>query len=108
MTLFHGPVVSTLKEFRCPLYTKSADFLISIYSFQHEGIEVTLTQSPKPIPDIKDLDFGAAYSDHMLTVDWTKEKGWAVPKIAPYGNFSLSPALSAFHYSTEVHVCTYV
>jgi branched-chain amino acid aminotransferase len=37
----------------------------------------------------------------MLLANWTRDKGWDHPKIVPYGNFSLSPALSALHYSTE-------
>jgi branched-chain amino acid aminotransferase len=37
----------------------------------------------------------------MLLVNWAKVDGWDVPKIVPYGNLSLSPALSALHYSTE-------
>lgn len=70
--------------------------------FQHEGIEVTLTQDPQPKSPVADLKFGAEYSDHMLLVNWTKDEGWDTPKIVPYGNLSLSPALSALHYSTEV------
>ena len=73
-----------------------------ILSSQHEGIEVTLTQSPMPKSVVKDLQFGKEFSDHMLLANWTKVKGWDVPKIVPYGDFSLSPALSALHYSTEV------
>ena len=78
-----------------------------ILSSQHEGIEVTLTQSPMPKSDVKDLQFGKEFSDHMLLANWTKPKGWDVPKIVPYGDLSLSPALSALHYSTEVciHMC---
>ena len=72
--------------------------------FQHEGIEVSLTQDPRPKSPVEDLTFGAEYSDHMLLVNWTKIDGWDTPKIVPYGNLSLSPALSALHYSTEVYM----
>lgn len=75
---------------------------IPILPFQHEGIDVTLTQNPKPKSDVKDLKFGSEFSDHMLLCNWTKDKGWDVPKIVPYGDLTLSPALSALHYSTEV------
>ena len=40
----------------------------------------------------------------MLLVEWSKNDGWAVPKIVPYGDLSLSPACSALHYGTEVSV----
>ena len=85
--------------------------LIPISPFQHEGIEVTLTQNPGTKSPVEKLKFGSEYSDHMLLANWTREKGWDRPEIVPYGNFSLSPALSALHYSTEVrhlihvHVC---
>lgn len=67
---------------------------------------MTLTQDPRPKSDVKDLKFGAEFSDHMLLCNWTKDKGWDVPKIVPYGDLSLSPALSALHYSTEVGMVT--
>lgn len=73
----------------------------SLSTLKHEGIEVALTQNPRPKSDVKDLKFGSEFSDHMLLCNWTNEKGWDVPKIVPYGNLSLSPALSALHYSTE-------
>jgi hypothetical protein len=43
-------------------------------------------------------------SDHMLTVEWTKEGGWAAPKIIPYQNLSISPAASCLHYGEYPHV----
>ena len=61
-----------------------------------------MTGSPQPKPDSDSLVFGKVFSDHMLLVDWTHNGGWETPKIVPYGNLSLSPALSALHYSTEV------
>ena len=78
--------------------------MIMSYSAQHEGIEVTLTQDPQPKPDSSTLVFGKTFADHMLTVNWTIKDGWGVPKIGPYSNFSLAPALSALHYGTEVCV----
>lgn len=70
-------------------------------TLKHDGIELTRTQNPRPKPDDKTLEFGREFSDHMLLVDWNKDEGWGTPKIAPFGNFSLSPALSALHYATE-------
>ena len=76
-------------------------------SFQHEETEVMLTENPRPKRQIDNkMPFGAEYSDHMLLINWTKINGWDIPKIVPYGNLSLSPALSALHYSTQVVVRT--
>ena len=30
-------------------------------------------------------------ADHMLTIDWTAERGWEAPKIEPFANFSVHP-----------------
>ena len=54
------------------------------------------------MPELKGLKFGHEFSDHMLLCNWTKEEGWGVPKIVPYGNLSLEPSCSVFHYSMEV------
>lgn len=37
----------------------------------------------------------------MLSIDWHAEHGWDVPKILPYGDFSLSPATVALHYGLQ-------
>ena len=69
---------------------------------QHDLIELTQTQNPRPKPDDETLEFGKEFSDHMLIVDWKKEEGWDTPKIVPFENFSFSPAISALHYAIEV------
>jgi hypothetical protein len=48
------------------------------------------TTKPKPLPEMKGIAFGKHFSDHMLQVDWTNDKGWAAPKISPYGNIDIS------------------
>lgn len=37
-------------------------------------------------------------SDHMLTIEWTKEGNWGKPKIIPYQDLKISPAASCLHY----------
>jgi branched-chain amino acid aminotransferase len=49
-------------------------------------------------PAKEELQFGATMSDHMLTVEWTTEGGWASPKIIPYQDLRISPAASCLHY----------
>ena len=77
------------------------------FSLQHEGIEVTMTDSPRPkiheqVKSPSDIAFGKHFSDHMLLCHWDREAGWEKPKIVPYGDIPMSPALSALHYATEV------
>lgn len=64
---------------------------------------MTLTQNPKSKPDPNNLVFGKYFSDHMLTINWTSEKGWEKPRIIPFENLSLAPATSCLHYATEVN-----
>ena len=49
-------------------------------------------------PKKEDLTFGTTISDHMLTIEWTKEDQWKSPKIVPYGDLKISPAASCLNY----------
>jgi len=51
--------------------------------------------------DFNNLGFGAHISDHMLMIDY-KDGQWQEPKIMPYGNLELSPAMLALHYGQSV------
>jgi branched-chain amino acid aminotransferase len=51
--------------------------------------------------DFYNLGFGAHISDHMLMIDY-KDGQWQEPKIMPYGNLELSPAMLALHYGQSV------
>ncbi|KAI5467735.1 aminotransferase [Mariannaea sp. PMI_226] len=62
---------------------------------------INKTSEPKPLSKHEDLVFGREFTDHMLTIEWTKEGGWAEPKISPYQNLSLDPATCVFHYAFE-------
>jgi len=52
------------------------------------------------IPE-KDLKFGQTFSDHMLLIEWNKDKGWDKARIAPYQKLSLEPSAQVFHYGIE-------
>jgi len=45
----------------------------------------------KPKPPVDQLAFGKVFTDHMLTIDWTKGGGWETPQIKPFENFSIHP-----------------
>jgi len=59
------------------------------------------TSKPKTKLPKEQLKFGATTSDHMLEIDWSESKGWSHPRIIPYGNLSVDPAASTFHYALE-------
>jgi len=46
--------------------------------------------------------FGQVFTDHMITLRWTAERGWHDGKLGPYGPFSLDPATAVFHYGQEL------
>ncbi len=64
-------------------------------------IKITETSSPKPLPNEKSLGFGKYFTDHMLIIEHS-EGGWKNARIVPFGNLSLSPASTVFHYGAEI------
>ncbi len=65
---------------------------------------INKTLNPKPKVPFDDLVFGKAFTDHMLSIDWTETKGWGDPQIIPYGDIQISPASSCLHYGVEVSI----
>ncbi len=59
------------------------------------------TQSRINECDFNNIEFGKLFSDHMFRVDY-KDGTWQNPEILPYGNISISPALSSLHYGQAV------
>jgi branched-chain amino acid aminotransferase len=51
--------------------------------------------------DFENIEFGKIFSDHMFRVDY-KDGMWQNPEVLPYGNISISPALSSLHYGQAV------
>jgi branched-chain amino acid aminotransferase len=38
----------------------------------------------------------------MLSVEWSSDKGWGKPEIAPVKNLSIHPAAKVLHYAVEI------
>ncbi|XP_043915414.1 branched-chain-amino-acid aminotransferase, cytosolic-like isoform X2 [Protopterus annectens] len=70
--------------------------------FKASDMQIELSKQPKEKPDATKLVFGKSFSDHMLTIQWSLEKGWEKPQIKPFQNLSIHPACSALHYSVEL------
>jgi len=70
-------------------------------------IEFEIRPSSSPRPDAERAEvlrapgFGQVFTDHMITLRWTAERGWHDGRLEPYGPFTLDPATSVFHYSQE-------
>lgn len=67
-----------------------------------EKIQVIKTTSPKQKPDVGALGFGKYFTDHMFVMEYSAERGWHSPRIEPFGNLSLNPASTVFHYGAEI------
>ncbi len=46
--------------------------------------------------------FGQTFTDHMITIAWTEDRGWHDARLGPYGPLTLDPATSVFHYAQEI------
>ncbi|MEU9572339.1 branched-chain amino acid aminotransferase [Streptomyces massasporeus] len=46
--------------------------------------------------------FGEVFTDHMISIDWGRERGWHDARLHPYGPLVLDPSAQVFHYGQEV------
>ena len=51
---------------------------------------------------LADPGFGVAFSDHMVTIEWTEGRGWHDARVGPYGPITLDPATAVLHYAQEI------
>jgi branched-chain amino acid aminotransferase len=67
-------------------------------------VEPTATPtSPERLAEILAAPgFGRLFSDHMVTVRWTEERGWHDGRVHPYGPLQLDPATQIFHYAQSI------
>lgn len=49
-----------------------------------------------------DPGFGKAFTDHMVSISWTRADGWHDAKVMPYGPIEMDPAASVLHYGQEI------
>src|SRR5690606_33993958 len=46
--------------------------------------------------------FGVYFTDHMVTVTWTEEKGWHDSELRAYESLHLDPATAVLHYGQAI------
>ena len=58
-----------------------------------------------PLPDspFTKLPFGKHHSDHMITIDYHKDRGWDKPTLGPFQNLIMHPFSSSLHYSVQCY-----
>ncbi|KAH8803714.1 branched-chain amino acid aminotransferase [Xylogone sp. PMI_703] len=71
------------------------------YHIDVSKLRIEKARNQSVLKHLEDLAFGRNFTDHMLSIEWTKEQGWQAPQIVPYQNLSLDPATCVFHYAFE-------
>lgn len=51
---------------------------------------------------LADPGFGNVFTDHMISIVWTREAGWHDAEVLPYGPIQMDPASSVLHYGQEI------
>jgi branched-chain amino acid aminotransferase len=46
--------------------------------------------------------FGVHFSDHMVSIDWTEDRGWHAASVTPRQPVPLDPASAVLHYGQEI------
>lgn len=71
-------------------------------------LEFIHTEHPHPVSEgrrgeiLSAPGFGNHFTDHMVTVDFDRERGWHGGRVAPYGPIALDPAAMVLHYAQEI------
>lgn len=70
-------------------------------------MDISTTANPAPVDDARLAEilanpgFGIHFTDHMVTVEWTPDRGWHDARVTPYGPLTLDPATAVLHYAQE-------
>jgi branched-chain amino acid aminotransferase len=51
---------------------------------------------------LKDPGFGRVFTDHMVTIRWTKDRGWHDAQVGAREPITLDPAAAVLHYGQEI------
>ena len=67
-----------------------------------------LNRSVSPVSEadraqvLADPGFGRVFTDHMVTITWTKEQGWHDAQVRARAPFQIDPACAVLHYAQEI------
>lgn len=62
--------------------------------------------SPRPAAErdviLANPGFGRHFTDHMVTIDWSTDRGWHHARLVPYAPFAMDPANMTLHYGQAI------
>ena len=70
--------------------------------------DFTITENPNRASDsqrgaiLENPAFGQKFTDHMVSIEWTKDEGWHNMQVRPFGPIELSPATNVLHYGQAI------
>ena len=66
----------------------------------------TLRETPTPAAEreriLANPGFGQHFTDHMVSISWSKDAGWHDAALIPYGPLQIDPACAVLHYAQEI------
>lgn len=71
-------------------------------------LEFQVSVTANPTPDevresiLAEPGFGKFHTDHMVSIDYTRDSGWHNARVMPYGPIELDPSAVVLHYAQEV------
>jgi branched-chain amino acid aminotransferase len=74
----------------------------------HQKIAFSCSPTSKPVGAdaradmLKDPGFGRVFTDHMVTIRWTRDRGWHDAQVRAREPISLDPAAAVLHYGQEI------
>jgi branched-chain amino acid aminotransferase len=66
------------------------------------------TPHPAPASDervarvLAEPGFGKYFTDHMVSIDFVRGRGWIDPRVEPYGPIVLEPSMMVYHYGQAI------
>ena len=72
------------------------------------GIQFKVTPSRDPVPAaererrLENPGFGKIFTDHLVAIKWTAERGWHDAELRPYGPLTLDPGTVFLHYAQGI------
>ncbi|QGK69393.1 branched-chain amino acid aminotransferase [Allosaccharopolyspora coralli] len=73
-----------------------------------DALSFTRTSNPTPATAERRAEilanpgFGQYFTDHMVTIPWTADRGWHDAKVEPYHGFQFDPATTVLHYAQSI------